>query len=343
MLDASSPSSDPQRVIDKQLFLSLTRRQNGLGWLELRSFVAVQGQLLFGDQELPILWMVLLTVALSVIVVYRAFFVAGDPNESILFNGLLVLMLICDIALFRLFLTAQNFEALQALQEKLLSEQKFYLRCHAPFADNEIVDSAAVGYMDHQRSQHSLHNFPNPLHKDSIVFMASDEVKSPFAVDAMVMKDGATTKSEAETGAGAEVELVEVEEAVSADEVDDAEEDADAVVVPLKVNEDEKEKEKEADDNENADEAESEPLLRVERERSKVLSVVREKVVQIEDTNRYAYSVSFVDDLILLVRKKDIFPRLFKLKLAGFLSKILTALLVAVVATGFRLYNGASQ
>merc|ERR1712176_1113632 len=86
---------------------------------------------------------------------------------------------------------------------------------------------------------------------------------------------------------------------------------------------------------------ENEPLLKqIIRERSgEVLSVVREKVIQIEDTNLYSYRVDFVDDSILLVRKKDIFPRLFKLKLAGFLSKILTALLVAVVATAFRLYN----
>merc|ERR1712003_90779 len=139
-----------------------------------------------------------------------------------------------------------------------------------------------------------------------------------------------------------------MEEVVSAEtEDEEAEVAEDVVVVPLKSDDEKKEKEKKEEKVESGDDNgdENEPLLKqIIRERSEeVLSVVREKVIQIEDTNLYSYRVDFVDDLILLVRKKDIFPRLFKLKLAGFLSKILTALLVAVVATAFRLYNGASQ
>merc|ERR1711971_113798 len=164
------------------------------------------------------------------------------------------------------------------------------------------------------------------------------------SVDAMVMKDGATQlNTQTKTVVGAEVELVEMEEVVSAEtEDEEAEVAEDVVVVPLKSDDEKKEKEEKVESgDDNGDE--NEPLLKqIIRERSEeVLSVVREKVIQIEDTNLYSYRVDFVDDLILLVRKKDIFPRLFKLKLAGFLSKILTALLVAVIATGFRLYNGA--
>eukprot|EP01084_Bolivina_argentea_P023203 43257_1 len=39
----------------KELFLSLTRRSNALGWLEIRSYLAIEGQILLGQQELPTL------------------------------------------------------------------------------------------------------------------------------------------------------------------------------------------------------------------------------------------------------------------------------------------------
>ena len=37
-------------ALSKDLFISLTRRQNALGWLEIRAFLAVKGALLFGEQ-----------------------------------------------------------------------------------------------------------------------------------------------------------------------------------------------------------------------------------------------------------------------------------------------------
>ena len=37
-------------ALSKDLFISLTRRQNALGWLEIRSFLACQGSVLFGEQ-----------------------------------------------------------------------------------------------------------------------------------------------------------------------------------------------------------------------------------------------------------------------------------------------------
>ena len=37
-------------ALSKDLFISLTRRQNALGWLEIRSFLGCQGAILFGEQ-----------------------------------------------------------------------------------------------------------------------------------------------------------------------------------------------------------------------------------------------------------------------------------------------------
>eukprot|EP01084_Bolivina_argentea_P114841 204370_1 len=151
-------------AVSKDLFISMTRRQNALGWLEIRSYLEVQGQILFGEQELPTIWFITITCLLVFFTFYRVFFIIGNALESILFNGTAILTIICLIALIRVLITAYQFETLQISQEKLLSEQKFYMICNRPY-DNLLLDSHAIGSMERNRSQQSKSKLiQNPLH-----------------------------------------------------------------------------------------------------------------------------------------------------------------------------------
>merc|ERR1712228_794730 len=81
----------------KDIFLSLTRRSNALGWLEIRQFLAVEGKQLFAEQELPTFFLLILTISLALFILYRVYFIDGLPLNSILFNGCILLTLICLI------------------------------------------------------------------------------------------------------------------------------------------------------------------------------------------------------------------------------------------------------
>merc|ERR1712154_760161 len=65
---------------------------------------------------------------------------------------------------------------------------------------------------------------------------------------------------------------------------------------------------------------------------------IKKKVNKMENVNRYQYNVQFMDDMLSLIKKKDIFPRLLELKLNSILSKVLSAITVIVIATAFRLF-----
>eukprot|EP00486_Rosalina_sp_Unknown_P004123 CAMPEP_0201576814 /NCGR_PEP_ID=MMETSP0190_2-20130828/22824_1 /ASSEMBLY_ACC=CAM_ASM_000263 /TAXON_ID=37353 /ORGANISM="Rosalina sp." /LENGTH=271 /DNA_ID=CAMNT_0048008097 /DNA_START=502 /DNA_END=1318 /DNA_ORIENTATION=- len=153
-------------ALSKDLFISLTRRQNALGWLEIRSFLACQGSILFGEQELPTLWMIIITCALGIWCVYRAYFfdpIQENPLESVLFNGLAILTILCLLVLLRIMIIAYQFEGIQTLQEKLVAEQKFFMRCNRPY-DDMIIDSHAVGMLEMARSKSKSKLASNPLH-----------------------------------------------------------------------------------------------------------------------------------------------------------------------------------
>ena len=90
-------------------------------------------------------------------------------------------------------------------------------------------------------------------------------------------------------------------------------------------------------DTDSADE--SEPFLsRKHKEIDDPLVIVKNKVTKMEDVNRYSYNVNFVDDTLNLIKKKDIYPRLFKLKIISILTKVVTVLVLAALVTVFRLY-----
>merc|ERR1712176_1354671 len=129
------------------LFLSLSRRSNALGWLEIRSFLVIEGKLLFGEQELPTLFLMIATVSLSFFVLYRVYF-GEKAEQSILFNGTVVLMFICLLSLIRIAITGYQFQSLQEAQERLLGEQKLWVRCKVAQnigAETEHVKEANFG------------------------------------------------------------------------------------------------------------------------------------------------------------------------------------------------------
>eukprot|EP01084_Bolivina_argentea_P080509 145824_1 len=147
------------RDFSKHLFLSLTRRSNALGWLEIRSFLAIEGKLLFGEQELPTLFLMVITVALSFFLLYRVFFIDGVAVESILFNGTVILMLICLVSLIRIAITGYDFENLQKMQQRLLGEQKLWMRCNVAESIGVEVADVKIAFsstMSKQLSQQTM-------------------------------------------------------------------------------------------------------------------------------------------------------------------------------------------
>eukprot|EP00484_Ammonia_sp_Unknown_P024686 CAMPEP_0197031198 /NCGR_PEP_ID=MMETSP1384-20130603/10274_1 /TAXON_ID=29189 /ORGANISM="Ammonia sp." /LENGTH=864 /DNA_ID=CAMNT_0042460693 /DNA_START=14 /DNA_END=2608 /DNA_ORIENTATION=- len=300
-------------AFSKDLFISLLRRQNALGWFEIRSFIAVQGQILFAEQELPTLWMISITCLLCLFIFYRAYFIPGNPLESILFNGTAILTIICVVALIRILITSYVCEGIQFLQEKLVAEQKFFMRCNRPY-DNVIVDSNAVGMLEEARSKSRSKLTDNPLHTDA---------------DERALEEEAPINTQ-------KTDLTEIEMAGKSPSTGPVSIDAEmatTLVVPLKHSED--------DIHEHRDD-EKEPLLQSNQSTDlhpkNPLNVIRDKVIKIEDVNRYSYNVNFIDDTLVLLKKKDIYPRLFKLKVNSVLSKVVAGCVIAVIVTAFKIF-----
>ena len=122
---------ESDKIDMSRLFLSLKKRSNVLGWLELRSFLAIEGQIYFGEQELATLCLILTTICETIFLCFRVYFIRNrNAFESILFIGILCSFFICVLSLMRIGIAGRTFENLQTLQERLIAEQKFFLRCH---------------------------------------------------------------------------------------------------------------------------------------------------------------------------------------------------------------------
>ena len=83
--------------------------------------------------------MLIITCGLVVFILYRIFGIDGNPVQSVLFNGMSVLTLICAASLTRIMLVAAKFEDLQQRQEAFVETQKFLMRCEKEF-DIEFSD-----------------------------------------------------------------------------------------------------------------------------------------------------------------------------------------------------------
>ncbi|ETO19181.1 hypothetical protein RFI_18052 [Reticulomyxa filosa] len=115
-----------------KLFLSLKLKSNVLGWLELRSFLGVEGVVLFGEQEISTSFLVLLTLAQGIFIFYDAFFVPNHQRQvirSILFDGISWFFLVSVTCLIRIAIAGKAFENIQDSQEQLIADQHFYLHC----------------------------------------------------------------------------------------------------------------------------------------------------------------------------------------------------------------------
>ena len=79
-----------------------------------------------------------ITTGLAIFSFYRVFFVGGNALQSVLFDEMIVLTLICLASLIRMMLIASQFEELQGRQASLIETQKFMMRCHKEFDDGSF-------------------------------------------------------------------------------------------------------------------------------------------------------------------------------------------------------------
>jgi len=136
--EPASPSEEcANRYLPSNLYLSLKRRSNALGWMEIRSFLECEGKLFFGEQELPILWTLAMSMMITLFALYRVFFISGYALQSVLFNGVTVLAVICWASLIKMSRIAAEFEHLQSRQESMIEIQKFVMRCDETFGGPE--------------------------------------------------------------------------------------------------------------------------------------------------------------------------------------------------------------
>ena len=199
-------------------------------------------------------------------------------------------------------ITAYQFEGIQASQEKLVAEQKFFMRCNRPY-DNMMIDSQAVGMLEMARSKSKSKLANNPLHTQ-----APSDYKDNLEEEDD--DDGAITTQK--------TDLTEIEMAGKPI----IEEKEQPTTVALKVDG-------------------KEPNLNRKQLIGDIddpLSIVKYKVTKIEDVNRYSYNVNFIDDALVLIGKKDIYPRVFKLRISAFLSKVVIVLAVAAIVTAFKVF-----
>ena len=191
-----------------------------------------------------------------------------------------------------------------------MAEQKFFMRCNRPY-DDMMIDDIAVGMLEMARSKSKSKLANNPLHP------ATDQDDYKGNEELTAEEDAAITTQK--------TDLTEIEMAGRPI----AEEKAETQTVPLKGD---------YGDDDEADE--SQPFLGRKKgeDQDDPLNIIKGKVIKIEDVNRYSYNVNFIDDTLVLIKKKDIYPRLFKLKLSSISSKFVTGVAVAILATTFKLF-----
>eukprot|EP01083_Nonionella_stella_P006391 18542_1 len=278
------------RLFAKQLFLSLTRRSNALGWLEIRSFLAVEGKILFGEQELPTLWLLVLAVSLALFVLYRVYLMEGNPLQSVLFNGTVVLCIICLVSLLRIANTGHKFETLQDTQVTLLGEQKFFMRC------SKHVRPGKAGSLKKQKTRYNTMSV--------VESKTAEEVQSPtFFNEKYDPETGLITRG----GLGDSAFSLKVD----ADEplLDRANTVHTSVVRNRRINKE------------------------MDKETSRVIAD------NVDTIHWYAHNVGFIDDLIEIVRNKDIYPRMFKVKLNAVLLRVIAGIFFTGIITLFKLFT----
>ena len=89
-----------------------------------------------------------------------------------------------------------------------------------------------------------------------------------------------------------------------------------------------------ADDDDVNDEAK--PLLHALNIEQSVVERKRDVLERLDTTNWHQYTFEFLDDMLFLVKKKDIYPKLFKVKLNSVLLKTIGGVIFSLLATSFK-------
>ena len=290
----------------KHIFLSLTRRSNALAWLEIRSFLAVEGKILFAEQELPTSWMVLLTISLSIFILYRVYFIDGFPLRSILFNGCIMLAIICVVSLMRIAITGWKFDVLQRTQQRLLGEQKFFMRCHKQNLDDiPQIESPKLRKLMTRTHQNRYKNLSISVGE----LTKNDDDKN------------GKTKQMNETA-------IELAETKTKEEEYEEVKDMENQPLIIKGNDVIMSGDTESKYEEINEEEEDVPLLggrKVSTEST--LLMVRDSI-----------GLGFIDDMLYIVQTKDIYPRLFGVKLNSVLAKAIAVYFFTGIASIFKLF-----
>jgi small GTP-binding protein len=307
------------------LFLSFRRRSNIVGWLDLRAYLGMEGSLLFGQQELPTLWLVIGSVMLMLFLVFRVFFVdSADNNDayrSTLWNGIASLALVCCVSLVVIAQSSRRFRELQLTQERLIAEQKFYLKCDASVDDFGTLQKRMTSVK------------PSELREFQFGGMAAADLE-----DDALERDAGTSLASGASVAFEEDQKGDEAEPLVATAVADSDDDGDSsgadldFSLDLPSSEDElyaQQTEKgqkagsgEKDDEKSLDKAETTVLLK--RGKSKML---RKKKAHVANDR---YSLDFVNTAADIVNKKPILPTVFGFLVDDLLVR--TVLFMTVVA-----------
>merc|ERR1719447_906790 len=135
-------------------YINLTRHNNMLAWLEMRSYLHTKGLIIFSRQEIFVIFIIVIDVMLAIFLLYRLMTSGGsgeldtaDTFGSPSFMAFAYFFLLCTYALTRILKTTRRIEGLQRKQIALLAAQKFqiyYKRItwHPPEDEREDLDDA---------------------------------------------------------------------------------------------------------------------------------------------------------------------------------------------------------
>ena len=94
------------------------------------------------------------------------------------------------------------------------------------------------------------------------------------------------------------------------------------------------------------DDKEDKPLLasynKENNKENKLIVSISNKVNKIDgtidDVNWYSNNVGFIEDMLFIVEKKDIYPKLFGIKLNSVLAKAIAGIVISGFGIAFRLF-----
>eukprot|EP00484_Ammonia_sp_Unknown_P029384 CAMPEP_0197031808 /NCGR_PEP_ID=MMETSP1384-20130603/10684_1 /TAXON_ID=29189 /ORGANISM="Ammonia sp." /LENGTH=1173 /DNA_ID=CAMNT_0042461383 /DNA_START=139 /DNA_END=3663 /DNA_ORIENTATION=- len=127
-------------------YINLTRHNNTLAWLEMRTYLYTKGLIIFSRQEIFVLYVIFLQIATALYILFRLMFdefenTYGSPS----FVGILFIFLLLTYALGRMLRTTRMIERLQTKQIALLAAQKF-----------QIYYRRITWHPDQEQQQHEL-------------------------------------------------------------------------------------------------------------------------------------------------------------------------------------------